>query len=107
VHAENLVRSCDQRSFVTARAAQQVLVGEGLLPVPAQGISRRVTAGPVAAGAVNATARARFAYRSLGEQIELLVETAAAATAPLTSGDSPQNRPPLRTVRRSPRRSPG
>jgi hypothetical protein len=93
--AENLIRGCDQRSFGTAGSAQQVLVEEGLPPGPAQGISSRVTAGPVAPDAVNATAKARLAYRSLGEQVELPVETAAAATAPLTSGDS------RRTGRRS------
>lgn len=69
-------------SFGTVRAAQQILVGEGLLSKPEQGISTRVIARPVAPDALDATAKARLAYRSLGEQIERLAEIAGREHCP-------------------------
>ena len=69
-------------SFGTVRAAQQILVNEGLLSKPEQGISTRVIARPAAPDALDATAKARIVYRSLGEQIERLAEVAGREHCP-------------------------
>jgi DNA-binding transcriptional regulator YhcF (GntR family) len=63
-------------SFGTVRAAQQILVEEGLLSEPEQGISTRVIARPAAPDSHDAAAKARLAYRALGKQLERLVATA-------------------------------
>lgn len=62
-------------SFGTVRAAQQVLVEEGLLSEPEQGISTRVIARPGASDSRDAATKARIAYRALGEQLERLAES--------------------------------
>lgn len=65
-------------SFGTVRAAQQVLVEEGLLSAPEQGISTSVIAQPAVLGAREALGRVRAAYRSLGEELEQLAATVPA-----------------------------
>jgi DNA-binding transcriptional regulator YhcF (GntR family) len=69
-------------SFGTVRAAQQVLVNEGLLSAPEQGVSTRVIAKPAAPDARDTMAKVRLAYRSLGEQIERLGELAGREACP-------------------------
>jgi len=72
-------------SFGTVRAAQQILVDEGLLSEPEQGISTRVMARPAPLDARQAIAQARQTYRSLGEQLERLAglaESDNSATVP-------------------------
>src|SRR5258708_40013848 len=76
-------------SFGTVRAAQQILVEEGLLSEPEQGISTRVIARPGASDSRDAAAKARIAYRALGEQLARLAASigqgAKAATPPPAS----------------------
>jgi DNA-binding transcriptional regulator YhcF (GntR family) len=72
-------------SFGTVRAAQQILVDEGLLSKPEQGISTRVIARPAPLDARQAIAQARQTYRALGEQLERLAglaESDTSATVP-------------------------
>lgn len=69
-------------SFGTVRAAQQLLVQEGLLSAPEQGVSTRVIARPVAPDALDTIAKVRLAHRSLGEQIERLGELAGREACP-------------------------
>jgi DNA-binding GntR family transcriptional regulator len=59
-------------SFGTVRAAQQILVWEGLLSQPQQGISTHVLRKPPALDAREALARVKAAYRALGEELEHL-----------------------------------
>jgi DNA-binding transcriptional regulator YhcF (GntR family) len=59
-------------SFGTVRAAQQILVGEGLLSRPEQGISTRVISRPAGLDAREALGQVRAAYRTLGEELEHL-----------------------------------
>ena len=59
-------------SFGTVRSAQQILVSEGLLSEPEQGISTRVISRPAALSARESLGRLRAAYRSLGEEVEHL-----------------------------------
>jgi len=75
-------------SFGTVRAAQQILVDEGLLSKPEQGIPTRVIARPAPIDAREAIAQARHTYRSLGEQLERL----AALAEPDTSTTVPDLR---------------
>jgi DNA-binding transcriptional regulator YhcF (GntR family) len=63
-------------SFGTVRAAQQILVEEGLLSEPEQGVSTRVIARPRTLDGRDAAAKARLAYRALGEELERLAESA-------------------------------
>lgn len=77
-------------SFGTVRAAQQILVDEGLLSKPEQGISTRVIARPAPLDARQAIAQARQTYRSLGEQLERL--------AGLTESDTSATVPDLRRL---------
>ena len=63
-------------SFGTVRAAQQILVEEGLLSEPEQGVSTRVVARPGTSDSHDTAAKARLAYRALGEQLERLAESA-------------------------------
>ena len=69
-------------SFGTVRAAQQDLVREGLLSQPEQGISTHVTARPAAPDARDIVTRARFAHRTLGEELERLAATVQQETCP-------------------------
>lgn len=69
-------------SFGTVRAAQQVLVNEGLLSQPEQGISTRVIARPAAPDTQDTIIQVRLAYRSLGEHLERLAEIAGRETDP-------------------------
>ena len=62
-------------SFGTVRAAQRILVGQGLLSEPEQGISTRVVGKPPALDAHEALGRIRSTYRSLGEELEHLAAT--------------------------------
>lgn len=71
-------------SFGTVRSAQQLLVEEGLLSKPEQGISTYVTARPAAPDTRDVAARARAAYHALGEELERLA--AAAATDDASNG---------------------
>jgi len=69
-------------SFGTVRAAQQILVEEGLLSKPEQGISTRVIAKPAAPDAGDAIDKARLAHRSLGEHLERLAEITGREACP-------------------------
>lgn len=62
-------------SFGTVRAAQQILVCEGLLSQPEQGVSTRVLRKPPALDTRETLRRLRAAYRSLGEELEHLAAT--------------------------------
>jgi DNA-binding transcriptional regulator YhcF (GntR family) len=69
-------------SFGTVRAAQQVLVHEGLLSQPEQGISTHVIARPTAPDSRTAITRAQAAYRTLGEELERVAAAADRETEP-------------------------
>lgn len=69
-------------SFGTVRSAQQVLVAEGLLSRPGQGVSTHVTARPVGPDAREVITRARAAYRTLGEELERVAAAAERETCP-------------------------
>jgi hypothetical protein len=60
----------------------QLLVEEGLLSAPEQGISTRVIAKPAAPDALDTIATVRLAYRSLGEQLERLGAIAGREACP-------------------------
>jgi DNA-binding GntR family transcriptional regulator len=64
-------------SFGTVRAGEQILVGEGLLAQPQQGIPTRVIKTPDAPGLREALARVREAHRQLDEALADLERAAA------------------------------